>query len=82
MKLKGLRVFRSLDPGNSRQLIPILRTKLAGKEVFPIGFVPYGYGLLFHIGLTLDMRCEREFDIATAAVIDGLVNNFKNYLPC
>jgi len=82
MELNRLRVFRSLNPKNSRQLIAIMRARLAGKEVFPVGFVPYGHGLLFHIGLTLDLRGEREFDIATAAVTDGLINNFKNYLPC
>jgi hypothetical protein len=74
-----IRVFRSLYPPASGKPIPVLRAILSGEEVFPIAFVRYGFGFLLHIGLALTSDAAREFEVASKAVREGLIENFENY---
>lgn len=74
-----IRLFRALYPPAGGNPIPVLRATVAQEEVFPIAFIRYGFGMLFHVGLALNEGSEKEFNVATAAVRDGLVENFEKY---
>lgn len=77
----SLHEYRSFDPASGGYPIPVLRAKRLTKEVYPIAFVRYGFGLLLHIGLALNREKTTEFNIAVNAVSKGLLENFNKYFP-
>lgn len=79
--ISGQRVdeFRSFDPSVAGSPIAILRARRLGKEVYPVAFVRYGFGLLLHIGLALTKGKAKEFDVAVSAVTEGVLKNFDKY---
>jgi len=70
--------FRSIDPQRSPSAIPIARALRYGTEVWPIAIVRYGFGLLFHVGLDLNLSNVNEYDF-TLSALEGLVTNYISY---
>ena len=64
---KVYNVFRPIDPLASPAAIPIIRAQIGGREVYPVSFVRYGFGLLSHIGLDLSQGRNAECRFARDA---------------
>jgi len=75
----SLNVFRPMDPAISRHVIPVVRTLVSGREVYPVSFARYGFGAIFHIGLDLSLGKQREVNFAKEAVY-GFLQNYNRYL--
>lgn len=75
--ISQITMFRALLPRLGGRSTPVVRATVASEEVYLVGFVRYGAGLLMHIGL--EIEAEKEFAVATAAVTEGLVKNFEHY---
>ena len=79
-KLPPLNEFRSFESAHGGHPVGVLRaTRLGVKEVYPIGFVRYGFGLLLHIGLALNKGRRTEFNVAADAVSKGLLERLQSY---
>lgn len=61
-------IFRPMDPLASPAAIPIVRAQIGGREVYPVSFVRYGFGLLLHIGLDLSQGRNAECHFAREAI--------------
>jgi hypothetical protein len=76
--LKTFNVFRPTDPTGSISAIPIIRAQMYGREVFPVAFVRYGFGIFLHIGLNLSEGQKGEFTLAKE-VVKGLLSNYSRF---
>lgn len=73
-----LHIFRPIDPSVSPDAIPIVRTQIHGKEVFPVAFVKYGFGLFLHIWMNLSKGRKFEYKFTKEAV-KGVLQNYSSY---
>ena len=73
-----LNVFRPIDPINSHNAVPVIRTQVSGNEVYPVTFIKHGFGILLHIGLDLSAGRRSECDFAKEAV-QALLQNYPSY---
>lgn len=71
-------VFRPMDSLTSLGAIPVVRAQILGRDVFPVAFVRYGFGILYHIGLDLDTGRNSEHIFSRKAV-SGLLQNYLKY---
>lgn len=71
-------LFRAADPVISQNVVPLLRARIQGREIYPISFARYGYGILFHIGLDLNINRTAECDLSRDAV-QALLQNYLQF---